>query len=507
VKRRFQQLGILMLLATCTAGAPASAQVPATTPCTTTEPAAAPGASLAALVTRNARPTECGTSAPKLAVPGRMTSDEAAMVILAMALKQATSQLYEDSRVDEQQGSTSNTSGSTSAVSSAAVPALLSVALENGAITSSRSGNTMTFRGNVAGIFRAIDKHGLLAAAAGRRDKWFESLSNLTLSASVDTSRGVPEGQDPRVTGDVQQLSAWSARGEFVNNHAKHLQQFWINVSTQTSLSGMDHPEALLAELDETFGGELANWVTHTNTKLSQAFEQMKATHADTRDCARNPLCDVLNDRLRDIPLPNGTRETGAGQESLPAAVQRVAARLTAWMAAHPGELASAVSGVILAGELTSDQGVTGSVLSTGRLIFAVNTPKATITANAGLTYPRTGFSDLTPLRPQSVEVAGQIDVPFGTATGIGRFVFSASVKVIHMYRDPLNLTTGLEDPLLRGDTKLGQFKLTIPTNGAGIKIPISLTVANRSDLIKEKVVRANVGVSYDLDSLLSRFR
>ena len=48
------------------------------------------------------------------------------------------------------------------------------------------------------------------------------------------------------------------------------------------------------------------------------------------------------------------------------------------------------------------------------------------------------------------------------------------------------------------------QAKLTIPVKGSGMKIPLSFSVANRSDLIKEKTVRGHVGLTFDLDVLSS---
>jgi len=48
---------------------------------------------------------------------------------------------------------------------------------------------------------------------------------------------------------------------------------------------------------------------------------------------------------------------------------------------------------------------------------------------------------------------------------------------------------------------------LTVPVKGAGVKVPLSVTFANRTDLIKERVVRANVGLTYDLDTIFARFR
>jgi hypothetical protein len=46
--------------------------------------------------------------------------------------------------------------------------------------------------------------------------------------------------------------------------------------------------------------------------------------------------------------------------------------------------------------------------------------------------------------------------------------------------------------------------KLTIPMPGvlAGLKIPLSVTFANRTELIDEKEIRGNVGFTLDLSKL-----
>jgi hypothetical protein len=54
--------------------------------------------------------------------------------------------------------------------------------------------------------------------------------------------------------------------------------------------------------------------------------------------------------------------------------------------------------------------------------------------------------------------------------------------------------------------TYTGQLKLTIPVPGlTGVNFPISLSVANRSDLLKEKVVRGKFGFTVDITKLLSK--
>ncbi|MEP6901875.1 MAG: hypothetical protein ABJA66_09000, partial [Actinomycetota bacterium] len=51
------------------------------------------------------------------------------------------------------------------------------------------------------------------------------------------------------------------------------------------------------------------------------------------------------------------------------------------------------------------------------------------------------------------------------------------------------------------------QIKFTIPIADWGIKLPLSISFANRSELIKESHVRANFGFTFDLDALFGRFK
>jgi hypothetical protein len=54
--------------------------------------------------------------------------------------------------------------------------------------------------------------------------------------------------------------------------------------------------------------------------------------------------------------------------------------------------------------------------------------------------------------------------------------------------------------------THIGQVKLTIPVFN-GISFPISLSVANRSELVKEKTVRGRFGFSFDFTKLFNELR
>jgi len=55
-----------------------------------------------------------------------------------------------------------------------------------------------------------------------------------------------------------------------------------------------------------------------------------------------------------------------------------------------------------------------------------------------------------------------------------------------------------------KGHIGVVQGKLTIPINGV-LKIPISVTWSNRTELIKEKDLRGQVGLTLDLDSIFKK--
>jgi hypothetical protein len=48
------------------------------------------------------------------------------------------------------------------------------------------------------------------------------------------------------------------------------------------------------------------------------------------------------------------------------------------------------------------------------------------------------------------------------------------------------------------------QAKLTIPLKDSGVKVPLSVTASNRTELINEKDVRGSIGLTLDLDTFMS---
>ena len=59
--------------------------------------------------------------------------------------------------------------------------------------------------------------------------------------------------------------------------------------------------------------------------------------------------------------------------------------------------------------------------------------------------------------------------------------------------------------PDTKGTIGVFQLKATVPIAEGGLQIPISITWANRSELNKEKFVRGQVGMTFDLDAMIAR--
>ena len=58
-----------------------------------------------------------------------------------------------------------------------------------------------------------------------------------------------------------------------------------------------------------------------------------------------------------------------------------------------------------------------------------------------------------------------------------------------------------------KGNIWLGQAKLTLGPPGSSMKIPLSMTVSSGTELIDKPTWRGQVGLAYDLDSLLGALK
>jgi hypothetical protein len=408
----------------------------------------------------------------------------------------------EEARTDKQTGSEPSNAGSTSLVVKGGTPTILGFAVENGALVQSQSGTTVTFRGNPIGISKLLNNKTFDEAyLSGPKDPGTNFLKKTSFAFSFDTSRG----QTPGVfTGDRQQLSSYSVRYEFKNDrdprNPKHDKAFKAFLS--------EHGDDLALAVNETFkalvedvggaGGAPLKANKFRDPVLQTWYDEMRkliaaAGPADVEATLKSQL-----DKFPTIDkLDTRTRST----------VDNFTQHFAAYLDARKKLMAEIAKGSVITLEYTNTRNVNSPDLSNLRFIAETGIfgGKGDLTSNASLTFLNSKAPAGT-RRMRDFQFAGQLDVPVKVST-IGSFVFSFAGK----YERAVGDVTALDGTVLpntRGDIAVGQLKLTIPIKqGSGVTFPISFTFANRTELVREKEVRGNFGLTFDLDKILAKFK
>jgi hypothetical protein len=435
------------------------------------------------------------TKAPKAGIILEDDSLALTQILVAKSFQPAIVVQAEDERVDVQVGGGSSNAGSTSLVSKGSVPAILGFAVENGALTQSQSGTTITFRGDPVGILQTLSSKGFIQSYTEAATET-QFLRRFSFALSFDANRGSKPGT---FSGDLQQLSSYNIRVDLVNQRDPRNSAYildWSRFVRGSQIKFTNDWNSLEDALVD-FTNPLAP--KFSDPALEQWFERAQLALAATS--AEN-VDSVLNQQLNEVPF---------GEDKLqPKTLDTLKAfekTVTALLQGREDILAKVAEGPILTFDYTNYRQVNAPNLSTFKLIgeryFYSN--KIDVTGNTSLTILDKLPAGMNLKKVRSFDFAAQIDIPFSLQR-IG-FVWSVSGKYQRMLDNAMMPGSNTTAPNTKGDIAIGQFKLTIPVRGSGVKIPISLTIANRTDLIKESDVRGNVGITLDLDTLFAKFK
>lgn len=415
---------------------------------------------------------------------------------LAVALRKQTAVFVataEDARVDKQVGGSDSNAGSTSLVSKGSIPSILGYAVENGALARDVSGTTITFRGNPVGIVKALSNAGFIESYQNT-DAGIRFLRRFSFALSFDTSRGQPSNASGGgvFTGDRQQLSSYSLRCDIVNHRDprdKTYNEAWHQLIAKDVLALNEAIRLLDDALDRDVGFNA--WHAAATAKVDAAAAGGTSAE-DVEKLIRSEL-----DKLASLPL---SQEADSLAEAF-------AKSYKAFLQSRGNILALVAKGPIITFEYTNIRRVDAVDQSNFKLIAegAFFHGRADLTANASLTILNKIPAGTNLDRVQDIDLSGQLDVPLGEVQKIGSIVLSFSGKYKHMMQDTMMASGMMADT--KGDIGVGQVKLTIPVKGTGVRIPISFTFANRTELIKENIVRGNIGITFDLDSIFARLK
>ncbi|HVR27082.1 MAG TPA: hypothetical protein VMU26_27625 [Candidatus Polarisedimenticolia bacterium] len=433
---------------------------------------------------------------------------------------------------EKQTGSASSTSGTTNLVSKNFTSRALSVANEYGALTSSTSGQTTTVSGSLDQLFTAIEhaSKGTFVECAIKtipgvfcvRSGALSFLGRLSYSASLDlnqpstitgTAAGTAHGSTQQVTGtqggNSFALSQFTSKF-FIWAQKPSEKDFLNALNTQTESS--DTPAARrdlvkiqnLADKD----GAWQVWLTEALQALVSAPAQTVSTELS-----------VQTKKLTTVLIAGGTPE----QDLIKAALKYSASLAETAQAERAIYDKAAWDKPILTFEYDYNTPSNQPTNSTFRLILGKSTKSWKITGNvAGSIYNSTPSS--------SIPGSGRLrDIQFGVEGDHNPYALTnyltATFSAAYYYQNQespaiLNVTpsspisgisfTGLSSSATqvftqKGTIHVGQLKLTLSGNSSsGWKFPIAITGSNRSELITKSTIGAQVGISYDFDSMFS---
>lgn len=222
------------------------------------------------------------------------------------------------SRWDKQTSSGSDASGSTSITSKGSVASLFSFAVENGALTRSVSGTTLTFRTSPANVIAAIRKGGWIDAGPSvpAFDGSFESIAKrFSFFVAFDASRGNSgaggnngggSGSSTVFTGDKQQLAGWGSRFEIINHRDPRDPKYSAAFQTLMQRAGVRVADRLnRAKIAQVKGFDAITQKLQTSINTHPDDESAILDDYKTADGAfRKSVCDAADsqpDAYREI--------------------------------------------------------------------------------------------------------------------------------------------------------------------------------------------------------------
>jgi hypothetical protein len=434
----------------------------------------------------------------------------------------ADTSAIEDARTDKQIGAPASAGGSTSLVSKGSVPAILAFAVENGALTQVASATTVTLRGNLVGWLDLLKNQDFISSYQDGSSvvRQLRRVS-YSLTLNTDTSAAAPERSESsglaaisrqairdRLAKSRQQLAGYSVRIAILDQRDPRTAANRASIATLLDTKGVE-----LLKSDNAFAAVLNSedynrkWMTETVDLLSDP----------TRNLSVADVQRILYQRLEIMRLLMINRIEGFDDE-----VARALLALQAYDKARVRIFQAMQKRPLVAFEYVNARASDLPDTSTFRLITEGQWgSRLDLTANVAWTQQHSGtvlFAELPePGRiggRRDFQVAGQLDVPLASIerrvaarAGIGAPVLGFAFLSQHLNERGAVSFAGSNFAVDPGWIHVVQAKVMVPVKGSGVKIPLSVSYSNRTELLKEKEIRGHIGLTFDMDVLSSMVR
>jgi hypothetical protein len=418
-------------------------------------------------------------------------------------------------RIDKQVGAPLATPGTTALVSRGSVPAVLGFAVENGAISNTREGTSVTFRGNASGIFDLFRVQPWILAAP-EPDPTSDFLRRLSFSVSFDPTRELPAGTDPPAqldfTGSTRQVSAWSVRMHIFNQRDPRraaVSRLWSGFSANEN-------QDLTNKLDVLFKPILDPLEPEFHAIQTEYLPKLRETESAGLEAVFTEYVNKVFDLAKAKDPDFETKLEAAVRSTLNYENRRNAII---------GEINRLP---VLAVEYLANRPLAGPSLSTLNLVgeAAFLQGRGSLTGNAGWTFfnstanlvtePPANGTPPAPSQLRNFFVSGEMAVGLASkrvALKTGQVVLSFAGKWERIFDGAfytqrlgeIGVPAGATPVAVPGNLGAIQAKLVIPIPGTAVRFPLSVSYANRTELIREKELRAQFGFTFDVDNLLNQ--
>lgn len=444
-------------------------------------------------------------------------------------------QAFESRRTDKQAGSTPGSGGTTNLVAKGLTSRILSLAAEYGALTESVNRQIVTVQGSLDGIPAALVRQQLVRYCPNGSEPGpcvhhgtFEALRRVSYSVSFDTSANAqqvtatPATPSPgtaqqvtfdatgqSITGATLRVVAWNARDDvskaFQKKWSETLRTLAVAAPLRTTSSALlTSMSALLDDIEPT--DAFMKWTTDTIAALGGATSPQQVDEIWLRQAI------ALGAALRvEKPSVFDLSDT-------------FAKTLSAYRFEQQDFVEALANKPVLTLEYDYKKPAGQPATSTGRVIFDKGFgDRWSVALNAGVELydelPPASIPEAT--RVRDVQVAVQLQRDLGTLSLLGAAALAGSYY--YQYQNSpsiLNVAPGTPLPGVtfiglppnathvfaeKGPLHVAQIRLVLGPGQSGARFPISITYSNRTELITTPTLRAQIGVSYDFDSVFAR--
>jgi hypothetical protein len=457
---------------------------------------------------------------------------EANLIALAMKIKSFA----------QQEGSSSGTGGSTNLTSKGLAAKFLSLASEYGALTQSTSNMTTTVQGTLAGVPLVLLNKNLAEDCSTRlvalvpcfHHDVISVLNRISYSVSFDSSQNgqsltatasgsaTANVQSAAFTGNRHTINAVSGKAVLIagaldlDKLQKAYQEFEQSPQSAAASSDADFFKKQEAVQRDR---EFSEW----QDKLAKQLEKRIEEKADDRQ-----LIDIWErsgtSLVEALGVPSTISSNDAAQNDLILRAVHFAMDYSAYIAREEETALGLAKPPVLTFEYDENRPAGQPTNSVFRAIYQHKFNFATITANGAFSIYDSDPSSSIPgaSRLRDIQAAAQADHDFQldsaitgkigvTLTGAYYFQHQSSPAILNV--DPSSPVPGVTFTGLppnatqvfaeKGNISIGQVKLSVGS-GSNIKVPISVTYSNRTELITKPTWRGQIGISYDFDSLFA---